>query len=128
MDVGQLVVAEVQAAKLIQPGERALHDPPPSAQAAAMPRSAHGEQWEDLAYSQALPDDLRVVRAVTQHAVGTTSRSSSLSLQERDRIDERQGFSGVVAVGPVRRTANGTPRPSQITWRLLPGPPFGRGG
>ena len=44
MDVGPLVIADAQAAKLIQPGKRALDDPAPPAQAAAVLGAAHGQQ------------------------------------------------------------------------------------
>ena len=81
MDVGPLVVSHTQAAKLIQPGERPLHDPAKLTEAAPMPRAARGQQRDNVARPQPSPDGLRVVRAVAQHAVGTTAGSSSLALE-----------------------------------------------
>ena len=60
VNVGSLLVPHAQAAKLIQPSERALHDPPPLAQATPMHRAARGEHRENVASSQALPYGLRV--------------------------------------------------------------------
>lgn len=100
MDVGAFVVPHAQAAELIQPGEGAFHYPAPSPKAAAVPRSTHGQSREHVAGSQTLTDDLRVIRAVAEHAVRTAPRSPSLTLEWRDRIDERQRFFRVVAAGP----------------------------
>ena len=80
MDVGPFVVSDAQATKLVQPSERPLHDPTPPPQAATMPRSAHGQQWEDVAGSKPPSDALRVVGTVAQHAVRTTPRSASFAL------------------------------------------------
>ena len=99
MDIGPLVIAHAQAAKLIQPGKRALDDPPPSAQSTAVFRSADGEQREDVADPKTAPDCLRVVCTVAQQAVGTATRASSLSLKCWNRIDERQRFLRIMSVG-----------------------------
>ncbi len=49
MDVGPLVIANAQAAKLVQPRERALHDPAPPAQATPVRGAAHGQPGRDMA-------------------------------------------------------------------------------
>jgi hypothetical protein len=97
--VGSLLVPHAQAAKLIQPRERALHDPPPLAQATPMRRAARGEHRENVASSQDLTDGFRVIRTVAENAVRTAPRSPSLALERRNRIDERQRFFRVVPVG-----------------------------
>jgi hypothetical protein len=114
VNVGSLLVSHAQAAKLIQPRERALHDPPPLAQATPMLRAAHGEQRKNVASSQALTYGLCVIRAVAENAFRTAPRPPSIALERGNRIDEWQRFFRVVPVAPVKRTASGTPWPSQI--------------
>ena len=88
VDIGPLVIADAQAPELIQPGKRALNDPPPPTQATAMLRTAHGQQRKNVARSQTSPDNRGVVRAITQHAFRTAPRSSAVALQRGNRIDE----------------------------------------
>jgi hypothetical protein len=58
------LIANTQAAELIQPSERPLHDPPPSSQPAAMFGFAHRKQRHDAALTQTSPDCLGVITAV----------------------------------------------------------------
>ena len=80
MNVRPLFVAHAQAPELIQPGEGSLHHPSPSAQSAAMFRVALRQKRDDASITQTLPDRLRVVTTVAQHAVRTMARSSAFSL------------------------------------------------
>ena len=80
MDVGPLFVANTQPPELVQPGERPLHYPAPSAQTTTMFGVAHREQRHDVAGTQTLTDCLRVITSVAQYAVRTMARSPSLSL------------------------------------------------
>ncbi len=48
MDVGPLVIPDVQTAKLIEPGKRPLHDTPPPAQPTPVPGATHGEPRHDM--------------------------------------------------------------------------------
>ena len=48
--------------------------------------------------TQTLPDCLRVITTVAQHAIGTMTRSSSLSLQEWDSINECECLLRVVTI------------------------------
>jgi hypothetical protein len=64
MDVGSFLITDSQPPKLIQPGERPLDDPTPSAQSAAMLGVAHGKPRYDAAGTQTSPDCLRVITTV----------------------------------------------------------------
>jgi len=64
MDVGSLLVANTQAAKLIKPSEGPFHHPSPSAESTAMFGVALGEPRNDVASAQTLPDCLRVITAI----------------------------------------------------------------
>jgi hypothetical protein len=92
VDVGALFVANTQAPELIHPGEGPFNDPPPSAQSAAMFGVALREPRDDVAGTQTSPDCLRVITTVTQHAIRTMARTSALSLQGWDGIDQCEGL------------------------------------
>jgi hypothetical protein len=64
MDVGPLLIANSQSAKLIHPGERPLHNPAPSAQSTAMISVSFGEPRHDVAGTQTLPDRFGVIATV----------------------------------------------------------------
>jgi hypothetical protein len=63
------------------------------------------------------PDRLRVITTVAQHAVGTMARSSSLSLQEWDGINQCEGLLRVIAIGPgeLDRQRNSASIANQMT-------------
>jgi hypothetical protein len=111
VNVGSLLVAHSQAAKLVQPGKCTLNDPPPMAQATLMRRAPHGEQRENMASSQALTDGLRAIRTVAEEAVRTAPRSPSLALERRNRIDERQRFFRVMPVSTGQADGEGYAAP-----------------
>lgn len=48
MNVDPLVIPHAQAAKLIEPGECALHNSPPPVRAAPMLGAAHGEPRHEM--------------------------------------------------------------------------------
>ncbi len=77
MDVGPFFIANTQPPKLIQPGESTLHHPPPLPQSAAVLSISLGEQRRDVAGTQILPDCLRVIPAVAEHAVRAMAWSST---------------------------------------------------
>jgi hypothetical protein len=98
MDVGSLFIADAQAAKLIKPSEGSLHHPSPSAQSAAMISVSFGKPRLDVAGTQTLPDRFGVITTVAQHTIRTMARSSSLSLQRWDGINQCEGLLRVVTI------------------------------
>src|SRR6266567_2132445 len=48
VDVCPLVIPHAQTAKLIEPGKRPLHDPPPAAQSTPVCDATHGEPRHDM--------------------------------------------------------------------------------
>ena len=98
MDVGPLVIPDAQTAKLIEPGKRPLHDPPPSAQPTPVPGATHGEPRHDMPRPKPTANRPRVVATIPKHAVGPPPRSPALAVQRRNRIHQRDGFLRVVAV------------------------------
>ena len=94
MDVGPLVKADAQAAKLAQPRERPLHDPAPSAQATPVRGAAHGQPGYDVTRSETLPNPCGVIAAIPEHAVRMPSRPPTFALEWGNRIDQSQRFFG----------------------------------
>ena len=124
VDIGPFVIPNAEAPKLIQPGKRALDDPPPP-QAAAVPRAAHGQQRENVARPQTVPNRLGIVAAVAKYRVRPPPRSPSCALEWRNRIHQRQGFLRVV---PVRaRQANGQRYAACVANQMTLAPALGSG-
>ena len=99
MDVGSLLVADPQSAKLVQPGKGPFHDPSPSAQSAAVFSVAHREQRQNASVTQALPDRFRVIPAVAEHIIRSMAWAPPDALQRRNGINEHQRLLRVVTVG-----------------------------
>ena len=98
MNIRPLLIAHTQTAKLTEPGKGPLHYPPTSAQSTAMFRISLREQRRDVPGTQALPDCLRVIATVAQHEIRMMARSSSLSLQRWNSINECEGLLRVVTI------------------------------
>jgi len=98
MDVGSLVIAHAQAAKLTEPGKRPLHDPPPPAQSTPVRGATHREPRHDMPRPQPTPNRRRVVAAIPEHAVRSLLRSPVCAAQRGNRIHQRQGFLRVIPV------------------------------
>ena len=100
MNVRPLFVANAQSSELIQPSERPLHDPAPSAQATAMFGVSFRKRRDDASVTQTLPDRFGIITTVAQHAVRTMARTPALTLHGRNGINQRERLLRVVAVGP----------------------------
>jgi hypothetical protein len=64
MDVRSFLITDAQSPKLVEPSERPLHDPAPSAEPAAMLGVALREPRLNVAVTQTSPDRLGVITAV----------------------------------------------------------------
>ena len=99
MNVGAFFVANSQPSELVQPSEGSLHHPAPSPQSTAMFGVTLGKHRHDAAGTQTFPDCLCVITPVAQHAIRPMARSSSLSLQVWDSINQRECLLRVIAIG-----------------------------
>ncbi len=88
MDVGPLVVADAQAAKLIQSSKGALDDPPPPAQATPLRRATPLHERANPTRSQPAPNCLRIVAAIAEHTVRTPPRSPAFALEWGNRTTQ----------------------------------------
>ena len=92
MDVGAPVIPHPKTAKLTEPGKRPFYDPPPLAQAAAVPGTTHREPRHDMPRPQSTPNRRRIVPAIPKYAVGSLARSPAFALQRGNRIHQCQRF------------------------------------
>ncbi|GHG83656.1 hypothetical protein GCM10018779_66850 [Streptomyces griseocarneus] len=98
MDVGPPFPADPQASEAVQPGKGPLDHPPVSSQASAVPGSASGDGRHDAASADLVAVDVVVVAAVGEQRVGLTARTADPATDRRDRVEQRQELSDVVAV------------------------------
>jgi hypothetical protein len=112
-----LVIPNAETAKLIQPGKRPLHDPPPPAQPTPVRGTTHGEPRHDMPRPQPTPNRRRVVATIPKHTVRPLPRSPAFAVQRGNRIYQRQGFLRVVPVraGQTNRERHAAPVANQMT-------------
>jgi hypothetical protein len=99
VDVGAAFVADPQSAMLVQPGDRALDDPALLAETGAVRGALLGDQRPYLSPSQMVACGLALVAAVADDAGGAPFWPAAFAAHGRDRLDERDQFEAVVAVG-----------------------------
>ena len=109
VDLGAAVVADEQAAALVEPGEGALDDPAIAAQAGAVLALAAGEDGFDPARPQLPPVLLRVVGAVGEEPVGAAPRPADAAAYRWDAVDQRQQLGDVVPVATGQRPGERQP-------------------
>ena len=99
MDVGAAFVADPQSAMLVQPGDGAFDDPTLLAETRAVLGTLLGDQRPYLSPPQVVARGLPLVAAVADDAGGAPFRPAAFAAHGRDRLDERDQFEAVVAVG-----------------------------
>jgi hypothetical protein len=99
VNTGPTFVAHVEAAKPMEPGQRAFHDPPRATEPTAMGRAALGELGVDPAAMQRVAMRLRIVAPVTLNQPRLTHGPTRTAAERRNRVDQRQELSDVVTIG-----------------------------
>jgi hypothetical protein len=127
VDVGSLVTADAQAAKLAQPRKCALDDSPPPAQATAVLGAAHRQPGHDVPRPETAPNRRRIVAAITKHTARTPPRSPAFALERGNRINQWQGFLRVIPVRAGEADGEGHAPPVADQMALAPGASLGRG-
>jgi hypothetical protein len=84
---GAAVVADVEAAVLVEPGEGALDDPAPAAETGAMHGLTACDQWGDTARTQLAAVELLVVAAVRDQATRPPFRRAGAAVHRWDRLE-----------------------------------------
>ncbi len=98
MDVGISFVANFQASKAMEPGNRAFYDPTCFAKSAAMRRAELGEQGRDTTLAQALTMRLRTVSPVALDDFRLAQRPAAPAADGRNCLDQCIKPGHVVAV------------------------------
>src|SRR6478609_1958950 len=99
MNVSTTFVADAQAAELMQPTERAFHDPACLAQAAAVWSSRAGQLVGDPVLLQPATVGGTAVRAITLDDIRALARPTDLALDGRNGGDEGLELATVMHVG-----------------------------
>jgi hypothetical protein len=99
MNTGSTFVAHVEAAKPMEPGQRAFHNPPCAPESAAVGRAALGELRLDSAAMQRVSMRLRIVAPVALNQPRLAYGATRTAAERRNRVDQGQQLGNVVAVG-----------------------------
>lgn len=100
MDIRPLLIAHTQSAELVEPSKGPFHHPAPSAQSTAMFSISLREPRRDVTGTKTSADCFGVITPVAYDAIRTMARTTSLSLQARDGVNQCKCLLRVVAVGP----------------------------
>jgi len=100
MDVVAPIVADAEAAMLMEPTEGPLHHPAVNAQSAAVLGAAFRQHRPDVALTQLLPMPVRIVRAIALHLVRATPGMTNLAGHGRNAVHQRQQLRHIMPIGP----------------------------
>jgi hypothetical protein len=103
VDVGSAVVADEQAAVLVEPGEGALDHPAEAAEAGAVFGLAARDHRFDPSQSELATMGSGVVAAIADELVGAAARAADPAADVRHAVDEREQLGDVVAVAAGER-------------------------
>jgi hypothetical protein len=103
MDIGSALPTNAKAFELVQPGQRALHNPALAAQPRAVGDATPSDHRADPARPQRPPVAVEVVAAVGQQYRGTPPRPAPPAGHRPDGVDQRQQLGDVVGVAAGQR-------------------------
>jgi len=98
VDIQATFVSHAEPAKLMEPADGALHNPPHRAQSAAMVRIAFGDEGADAAFGQFGFVRLGVVSAIAKDEMRTLTGPALLSAHRRYCVHERNELGYIVTV------------------------------
>lgn len=99
MDVRASFVTDSEAPKLMEPREGALHDPSVFPKAAPMFGVSFGENGIDVFCPELLSMWFGIVAPVALDGVGLLARTTRLSPDRGDRLDERNQLGDIMSIG-----------------------------
>jgi hypothetical protein len=107
VDLRQPFVPDAQSAELVQPGERALHDPAIPAQPTAVRRAALGQLGSNAARTEGTAVRVGIVAAVAVEAVRPAAGAAPLPADWRDGLDQGHELGDVMCVSPGQKGGQG---------------------
>jgi len=109
MDVSAALIAQPQAAELLEPGERTFHDPAMDSQATLVGRAPLGQHRFNPPSPQGSAMGLRIIPAVALHAVGVAAGPPDLATHGGKRRHQREERGAIVAIGAGECRGQGKP-------------------
>ena len=103
MDLGTTLIADAQAAEVVQVGEAALDDPALASEAGAVRGAPAGDQRPDAAPAQETTVLVVVVAAVGEQAPRASQQAPDPSPHRRYGVEQGQQLRDVVAVAAGQR-------------------------
>jgi len=107
VDVVATFATDSEAAELMQPTDRAFHNPAVNTQATAVRGIAFSQHGFDVALAELPSVRLRVVSPVALDALGAAARSSPFATHRRNGVNHRQQLRNVVPIGGRQRGREG---------------------
>ena len=95
----QPLVSDSQAPKPVQPSNGALDHPAGATQTATVLGVAPGDLALDAKRLEGSPVRIGIVRTISLYQLGFSSRSTALAANRRNRLNQRQQLSHVMAIG-----------------------------
>lgn len=99
MDIGAALVADGQAAKAMEPGDRAFDDPAAHAEPTAVRRPTLGEDRDDASGPEAIAVRLGVVAPIALQRIGPSAGPATTPADGREGVDHGVEVGDVVDVG-----------------------------
>jgi len=99
MNVGQSLIANLQATEMMQPSQCTFNHPTRLAQTAAVFGIASREQTANAARGERIAMGLRIIGPIALYAPRTTTRTAWFSADRRNAIDEWQQLGHIMMVG-----------------------------
>jgi len=98
MNIMTTFITNSQSAKLVHPGKCALDHPAKDSQSAAVFRSAFCQNRIYTQFTQCISMGLTVIGSITLNTIRSLTRTTHLTCDWRNRLNQRQKLSYIVAV------------------------------
>jgi hypothetical protein len=112
VDVGAALIADEQAAALVQPCEGAFDDPAVAAEPRAVPAEAACDYWFDPARPELAAVGVMVIAAVGNDTIGSAARAAKPAATDGTRSTSGSNWVTSLRLPPVSVHASGMPLPS----------------
>jgi hypothetical protein len=99
MNIVTAFITNSQSTKLVQPRKRSLDNPAENSQPAAVFRPAFGQKGIYTQLTQCISMGLTVIGSIALNTIRSLTRTTHLTCDRRNRLNQRQKLSYIVAVG-----------------------------
>jgi len=99
MNIVTAFITNSQPTKLVQPGKRSLHHPAENPKSATISCSAFGKKGIYAQLTQCVSMGLTVISSIALNTIRSLTRTTHLTCDWRNRLNQRQKLSDIMAVG-----------------------------